>query len=70
MNFNLLSEPRKSIRLRGFNYTSAGYYFITFCTQRRLCLFGEIVDGRNILNEAGDRVHHEIDTIKNRHFFS
>jgi putative transposase len=68
MNFNLLSKPRKSIRLKGFNYESAGYYFVTFCTQGRLCLFGEIRGDRNILNEAGDRVYQEIDTIKNQYF--
>jgi hypothetical protein len=34
---------RKSIRLRGYDYSKAGLYFITICTADRKCLFGKIV---------------------------
>lgn len=34
---------RKSIRLSGYDYSQAGFYFITICTQDRRCLFGSIV---------------------------
>ena len=34
---------RKSIRLKNFDYSSNGYYFVTICTQNREKLFGEIV---------------------------
>ncbi len=44
---------RKSIRLRGYDYSQAGAYFVTICTQNRACLFGEIVDGEMNLNEYG-----------------
>jgi len=44
---------RRSIRLRGYDYSRAGAYFITVCTQGRACLFGEIVDETMILNGAG-----------------
>ncbi|MBN1848579.1 MAG: transposase [Deltaproteobacteria bacterium] len=44
---------RKSIRLKGYDYSRAGLYFITICTQMRLCLFGEIRNGEMILNDAG-----------------
>ena len=44
---------RRSIRLKGYDYTSAGAYFITIVTYRRECLFGEIVDGKMGLNENG-----------------
>jgi REP element-mobilizing transposase RayT len=47
---------RRSIRLRGYDYSQAGAYFITICTQNRLCLFGEIVDGGMRLNAAGKMV--------------
>lgn len=30
---------RQSIRLRGYDYTQAGYYFVTICTHERQCLF-------------------------------
>lgn len=33
-----LSE-RKSIRLRGYDYSNPGAYFVTVCTQKRQCLF-------------------------------
>ena len=44
---------RQSIRLQGYDYSQAGAYFITICTQNRLHLFGRIVDGEMILNDAG-----------------
>jgi len=34
---------RCSIRLKNYNYSSPGTYFITICTCNRQCLFGEIV---------------------------
>lgn len=34
---------RKNIRLPGYDYSQAGCYFITICTQNRQCYFGEIV---------------------------
>ena len=47
---------RKSIRLKGYNYSQAGAYFVTICTRDRECVFGEIVDGRMVLNDAGRMV--------------
>jgi REP element-mobilizing transposase RayT len=44
---------RHSIRLKGYDYSQAGLYFITICTKDRECLFGEIVDGKMILNDSG-----------------
>jgi REP element-mobilizing transposase RayT len=34
---------RRSIRLKGYDYSQEGLYFITICTQNRECLFGKIV---------------------------
>ena len=47
---------RKSIRLKDYDYSKAGGYFVTVCTQKRQCLFGEIIDGKMVLNEAGRMV--------------
>ncbi len=47
---------RKSIRLKEYDYSSAGLYFITVCIQDRLCLMGEITNGQMILNDAGKMV--------------
>ena len=42
-----------SIRLKGYDYTRPGAYFVTMVTFQRLCLFGEIVDEAVLLNTAG-----------------
>ena len=49
-NFN---QHRRSIRLKGYDYTQPGAYFITLCTWQRKCLFGEVVKGEMRLNQAG-----------------
>jgi REP element-mobilizing transposase RayT len=33
------------LRLRGYDYSTPGVYFVTFCTERRVCLFGDVVNG-------------------------
>lgn len=33
---------RHSIRLRGYDYSRVGSYFVTACVQNRECLFGQI----------------------------
>jgi REP element-mobilizing transposase RayT len=50
---------RRSIRLKGYDYSSVGAYFITICAYQRACLFGEIVDGMMQLNEFGQIVADE-----------
>jgi REP element-mobilizing transposase RayT len=47
---------RRSIRLREYDYSQAGLYFITICTQNRLHLLGKIVNGEMILNDAGKMI--------------
>jgi len=47
---------RKSIRLKGYDYSQAGLYFITICTQNRKHLFGNIKNGKMILNNAGKMI--------------
>jgi putative transposase len=42
-----------SARLQNWNYGSPGSYFITICTKDRQHYFGEIKDGKMILNELG-----------------
>ena len=44
---------RRSIRLRGWDYTSAAAYFVTVVTHERQALFGDVVDGQVLLSEAG-----------------
>jgi len=56
MRFDPDKHHRRSIRLRGYDYTRAGAYFVTICTQNRECLFGNIVEGEIWLNDAGHMV--------------
>lgn len=44
---------RRSIRLRGYDYTQPGAYFITVCTYAHIHLFGEVVEGQVHLNACG-----------------
>ncbi|MCK6554944.1 transposase [Candidatus Binatia bacterium] len=44
---------RRSIRLRGYDYSGAGAYFVTICAQDRACLFGDVVDEVMRWNDAG-----------------
>ncbi len=45
---------RRSIRLRGYDYTTPGAYFVTICTYQRQCLLGKIVENRMQPNHNGD----------------
>jgi len=49
----LKTSHRRSIRLKEFDCSQPGSYFVTMVTHRRRCLFGVIVDGDVQLNEAG-----------------
>jgi len=48
IKFNPQIHGRRSIRLRGYDYSSEGAYFITICAYNRECLFGEIKDGKMV----------------------
>ena len=45
---------RKPIRLRGYDYTGPGAYFVTICTAGRVCIMGDVVDGVMRLSEVGE----------------
>ena len=47
---------RRSIRLKGYDYFQAGLYFVTICCQNRAHLFGEIINGKMALNDAGEMI--------------
>jgi putative transposase len=46
-----------SFRLKQYDYTQPGTYFITICTYARICFLGEIKDGKMLLNEYGKTVN-------------
>jgi putative transposase len=43
MKYKPQTHKRRSIRLKGYDYSQAGLYFITICCNDRICRFGEIV---------------------------
>jgi REP element-mobilizing transposase RayT len=53
---NPVKHHRRSLRLKGFDYSQPGTYFITVCVRNRECLFGEIRAGKTCLNDAGQMV--------------
>jgi len=48
-----------SARLRNWDYSADGIYFITICTANHECYFGEIADKKMILSEIGSLVQME-----------
>jgi len=54
---------RRSIRLKGYDYTRSGAYYVTVCTQDRLPLFGDVVNGVMVPKAMGDIVQRCWDAI-------
>ena len=44
---------RRSIRLRDYDYTQNGAYFVTICTHEKRCMFGRVVTDEMVINEWG-----------------
>ena len=53
MKFDPQKHHRRSIRLKEYDYSQQGWYFITLCTKDRKRLFGKVVDSNIKLNEWG-----------------
>ena len=66
MTYDPRLHHRRSLRLRGYDYAGGGAYFVTIGTQAKKCLFGEIVEGNMILNEAGSIIQRIWDTLPQR----
>jgi hypothetical protein len=53
MPYNPQIHHRRSICLKGYDYTQPGGYFVTICTKEKQCLFGDIVQGKMRFNSLG-----------------
>ena len=53
MSNSSTKKSRKCLRLKSYDYSKPGAYFITLCTYQRKCLFGEIENGQMQINEFG-----------------
>ena len=60
----MVIHHRKQIRLKKYDYSLSGYYFLTICTQNREYLFGNVVDNKMILNEFGIIIDKKINELK------
>ena len=67
MKYDPTKHHRRSIRLKGYDYSQAGYYFVTICCYQRQCLFGEIVDGVMRLNQYGEIVAETYQWLSSRY---
>ena len=64
MKFNPEIHHRRSIRLKGYDYSQNGAYFVTLCNWNRECVLGEIAEVKAekpemVLNEYGKIVRDE-----------
>lgn len=75
--YNPYIHHRRSIRLKGYDYSQAGVYFVTICAQHHACLFGNIcmndynlgdhdLAAEMVLNDAGKMIESEWLTLPER----
>ena len=50
---------RRSLRLCDHDYRKNGAYFVTICTHKAICLFGDVIDGAMVINELGEIAREE-----------
>jgi putative transposase len=73
MKYDPARHHRRSIRLKGYDYSRAGLYFITICVKNHVCLFGKVVAPKPgerpqmILNDAGKMVKSEWEKLPDRY---
>ncbi|MCD4781387.1 MAG: transposase [Candidatus Omnitrophica bacterium] len=61
-------KNRRSIRLKDYDYSQEGAYFVTVCVNGHKCLLGDIADGKMILSDGGRMAKEYWDDIP-KHFF-
>ncbi len=64
--FDPQKHHRRSIRLKNYDYSSAGAYYVTIVTWHRDFLFGKIENGEMKLNKAGEIVQAELLELEKR----
>ena len=69
MKYDPNIHHRRSIRLKGYDYSQAGAYFVTICTWQRKHLFGEVINGEISLSHYGEIVQiHWHNLLKHHHY--
>ena len=64
MTYDSKIHKRRSIRLKEYDYSQEGLYFVTICVNVgangiRPHIFGEVINGEMVLNDVGKIVHNE-----------
>lgn len=54
MNYNPRRSNRKSIRLKEYDYSLPGWYYVTICTKDFIPWFGKVKNGKVDYNELGN----------------
>jgi len=54
-----ISHKRRSVRLKQYNYSTPGYYYVTICTHNNKHIFGKIKNDEMVLNKFGEIVQNE-----------
>ncbi len=65
---------RKPVRLKDYDYSTSGMYFVTICTHNRKCLLSKIIVGedlcalpKNILTAIGKEIENSIPYINDNY---
>jgi REP element-mobilizing transposase RayT len=66
MDEQIKKFQRRSIRVKGYDYSQAGAYFVTLCTQDRALFFGETVGETMQVNRAGQMIQTGWDGLPQR----
>ncbi|MBN2543033.1 transposase, partial [bacterium] len=57
-------KQRRSIRLKGYDYSSSGWYFVTLCTKDRDCYFGEYPELMNIVLDEWNSIPNNFNNVE------
>jgi putative transposase len=63
---NQYKSSRRSMRMKGYDYSLEGAYFVTIVTHKRFCLFGGIINGNIYLNTYGNIAHEQWMRLQHR----
>ena len=66
MSYDSQIHHRKSIRLRDYDYSQAGAYFVSICAYHHKCIFGEVEQRAVLLNDLGGIVAECWDALPER----
>lgn len=59
MRYDSFKHHRRSIRLKDYDYSQEGAYYLTIVAQKRECLFGDVANAEMILYDAGEMLQRQ-----------